>query len=93
MPRGCEGFKVRGKWVTEEQARTFRGRRDPACPRQDLSDGEGRRLSDTVKFFSGNQQEWIRKFVASFVKMSANGYQDMELHINQLEKSFWKHLS
>ena len=74
-------------------AKLVTGRRDPACPRQDLSDGKGRRLSDTVKFFSGNQQEWIRKFVASFVKMSANGYQDMELHINQLEKSFWKHLS
>ena len=84
---------MRGKWVTEEQARTFRGRRDPACPRQDLSDGEGMKLSDTVEFFSQNQQEWVRKFVASFVKMSANGYQDTELHINQLEKSFWKHLS
>ena len=93
LPRGCEGFRVRGKWVTEEQAITIRGRRDPACPRQDLSDGEGMKLSDTVEFFSENQQEWVRKFVASFVKMSANGYQDTELHINQLEKSFWKHLS
>ena len=78
---------------TEEQARTFGGRRDPVCPRQDLTDGEGLKLADTVELFSGNQQEWIGKFVASFVKMTANGYQNMELSINQLDKSFWKHLS
>ena len=36
--------------------------------------------------------ELMSKLVASFVKMSANGYQDRELHMNQLEKSFWKHL-
>ena len=67
-------------------------RRDPVCPRPDLSDSEGLQLADTLEFFAGNQEEWISKFVASFVKMTANGYQELELYINQLEKSFWKHL-
>ena len=83
---------MRGQWVTEELARTFRGRRAPVCPRKDLSDGEGMELADTVEFLAENQQEWLSKFVGSFIKMSANGYQDRELDINQLEKSFWKHL-
>ena len=59
------------------------------CPRQDLDDGEGRALADTVEHFAHNLKDWINSFVVTFTKMQANGYSDGQLRTQNLDVKFF----
>ena len=59
------------------------------CPRQDLDDGEGRALADTVEHFAHNLKDWIDSFVVTFTKMQANGYSEGQLRTQNLDAKFF----
>lgn len=59
------------------------------CPRQDLDDGEGRALADTVEHFAHNLKDWINSFVVTFTKMQANGYSADQLRTQNLDVKFF----
>ena len=61
------------------------------CPRQDLDDGEGRALADTVEHFARDNEDWIQSFTAVFSRMQANGYTGDQLNTQDLQ-GFFKHM-
>ena len=62
---------------------------DLGCPRQDLDDGEGMALADTVEHFAHNLKDWIDSFVVTFTKMQANGYSEGQLRTQNLDAKFF----
>jgi len=96
LPRGCEVFKnKRGEDMTHDEFRSAgqlrKDGQELGCPRQDLDDGEGRALADTVEHFARDNEDWVRSFTAVFSRMQANGYTGDQLYTQDLA-GFFKHM-
>ena len=59
------------------------------CARQDIDDGSGSALADTVEHFAHNLKDWIDSFVQTFTKMQANGYSKGQLRTQKLDVKFF----
>ena len=94
----CEAFKDLGqkddkwKWFKNKEPKGGEGDTDRLanCPKQDMDDGHGQKMWETVEMYADNQELWIKDFVKAWDKMSQNGYSKQKLV--QGPTGFWRHL-
>ena len=83
-PSGCTGFED-SDWRSrvapkgEELPQVV-----PQCPLETYAP-EGEKLHEIVEDYATNQQKWFDDFVNVLHKMSANGYEENNLTLNQFE--------
>ena len=57
---------------------------DPNCSLEEYAP-QGEKLHEIVEDYAANQQKWFDDFVDALQKMSANGYEEDNLTLNQFE--------
>ena len=76
-PRGCDAFKdLKHDWNWLYKFGKFD--RKAGCPKQDMQDGYGKELWETVEMYADNQEKWIKDFVKVWDKMDKNGCENLE---------------
>ena len=102
-PTGCDAFAGIGQqesiWNSpknfankdglQQASGKVRNDRRAGCPLQDMKDGHGKDMWETVEMFADNQELWIQAFVKAWRKMSIKGYKSNEL--TNGPTSFWTH--